>query len=272
MSAQTMGTSTPDGRTTGSRPTASRSGGPQVVDPPAVGPLTEAGLLAVWEAGRGKDAVRRALVLAAAGGADPSTVADLAVGTCGELVLALRERCFGPTFPCAVTCPSCHEELELELSADDVRAGGADGERRLRVEGFEIEFRLITGRDLLAVGAGTPDARRALLGRVLTSAVAHGERVGPEGLPDAVLDALAGALSAQDPQADVRLELDCVACGHAWASPFDATAHLWAELDAYARRLVHDVHVLASAYGWSEDEVLAIGPARRQCYLELVTG
>lgn len=264
MSTQSTGTST-TGVGTSSTPA-------QAVGSPDGRPLTEAGLLAVWEAGRGKDAVRRSLLLAAAGGADPSAVADLAVGTCGELVLALHERCFGPTFPCAVTCPSCHEELELELSADEVRAAGADGERRLRVEGFEIEFRLITGRDLLTVGPGTPDARRALLGRVLTSAVAQGEQVAPEELPDAVLDALADALSAQDPQADVRLELDCVECGHAWLSPFDATAHLWAELDAYARRLVHDVHVLASAYGWSEDEVLAIGPARRQCYLELVTG
>ncbi|MFE2725536.1 hypothetical protein [Kitasatospora sp. NPDC059327] len=261
--------------------------GAQILDPPAAGVptsgvpaagppapavLTEAGLLAVWEAGRGTDSARRALVLAAAGGADPSVVADLPVGACRGLVLALRERCFGPLLPCAVTCPCCHQELELELTAEDVRAGAPDGDRRLRVEGFEIEFRLITGRDLLTVGAGTPDARRALLGRVLTSAVARGRQVAPEDLPDAVLDALSGALSAQDPQADVRLDLDCVVCGHAWVSPFDITAHLWAELDSYARRLVHDVHVLASAYGWSEDEVLAIGPARRQSYLELVTG
>ncbi|MEU1598354.1 hypothetical protein ABZ468_37440 [Streptomyces sp. NPDC005708] len=241
-----------------------------------MGTLTEAGLLAVWEAGRGKDAVRRALVLAAAGAADPSSVADLSVGEREELVLALRERCFGSTFPCAVTCPSCRQELELELTVDDVRAGEPDGDRRLRVNGFDVEFRLITSRDLLTVEAGTSDAhrdaRRALLGRVLTSATTHGERVSVDDLPNEVLDALANALSTQDPQADVRLELDCVDCGHEWASPFDVTIYLWAELDAYARRLLHDVHVLASAYGWSEDEVLAVGPARRRCYLELVAG
>jgi hypothetical protein len=30
--------------------------------------------------------------------------------------------------------------------------------------------------------------------------------------------------------------------------------------------------VLASAYGWSEAEVLAVGPRRRQYYLEAVGG
>ncbi len=231
--------------------------------------LTEAGLLTVWEAGQGRDIVERALVLAAAGGADPASVADLALGRREELVLALLERSFGTTFPCAVTCPSCGEELELDLNVDDVRAARPGGERRVEIDGFELGFRLITSRDLLAV-RGTADARRGLLGRVLTTATRKGLTVSVDELPERVLDALDAALAAQDPQADVRLDLDCASCGHEWASPFDVTTHLWAELDAYARRLLHDVHVLASAYGWSEDEVLAVSPARRQCYLELV--
>ncbi|MFJ2578027.1 hypothetical protein [Kitasatospora aureofaciens] len=237
------------------------------------GLLTEAGLLAVWEAGRGQDAVRRALVLAAAGGGDPSAVADLAVGRREELVLALRERCFGPGLPCAVTCPSCRTELELELTAADVTAGPASGSHRIQLGCYEVDFRPITSRDLLAVGSSPRDAaRRALLGRVLTSATADGAPVAAGDLPAAVLDTLAGALAAHDPQADIRLDLDCPDCGHTWTSPFDAAAYLWAELDAHARRLLHDVHVLATAYGWSEAEVLAVGPERRQLYLELVTG
>ncbi|WP_410670167.1 hypothetical protein [Amycolatopsis sp. cmx-4-68] len=238
-----------------------------------MGALTEAGLLAVWEAGLAGDAVRRALVLAAAGGADAASAADLSVGRREAFVLALRERSFGTTFPCAVTCPSCGEELELELTTDDVRAAGPGDGRQVRLDGFEIGFRLITSRDLLAVRDGradVPATRRNLLGRVVTTATREGRKVTVDELPERVLDALAAELSAQDPQADVLLDLDCANCGHEWASPFDVTTHLWAELDAYARRLLHDVHVLAGAYGWSEDDVLAVSPARRQCYLELV--
>ena len=36
--------------------------------------------------------------------------------------------------------------------------------------------------------------------------------------------------------------------------------------------LVHAVHALASAYGWTEADVLAVGPWRRQVYLQAVSG
>ncbi|WP_158892897.1 phage baseplate protein [Amycolatopsis anabasis] len=230
--------------------------------------LTEAGLLATWEAALGQGPVRRALALATAGGAEPATVADLSVGRREEFVLALRERCFGATFSCAVTCPSCEEELELELGLDDVRAAPPpDGENRITAHGFEVEFRPITSRDLLAVRRDLPDARRRLLERCVLSARRRGRKA--RKVPDEVLDAVAAELSTRDPQADVRLDLDCASCGHEWRSPFDVTAFLWAEMEAYARRLLHEVHALATVYGWSEREVLAVSPARRRCYLEM---
>lgn len=234
--------------------------------------ITEADILALRDAGRGLGRVRRALVLAEAGGADPSSAADLSIGRREEFVLALRQRCFGATFPCAVSCPSCAEELELELTIEDVRAPAvAGGDTRIDHGGASVEYRLITSRDLLAVRAGSQAARRQLIARCVVGATRSGQQVPVDELPEDVLDAVAAALSTQDPQADVLLELDCASCGHEWRSPFDITAYLWAELDAYARRLIHEVHLLASAYGWSEDEVLAVSPARRQDYLDLVT-
>ena len=46
---------------------------------------------------------------------------------------------------------------------------------------------------------------------------------------------------------------------------------LWAELEAVARRLAMEVHTLASAYGWSESEILSLSDARRRLYLEMVS-
>ncbi|HEV2781356.1 MAG TPA: hypothetical protein VGX25_18390 [Actinophytocola sp.] len=231
--------------------------------------LSEAGLLATWEAGLGQNRVRRALTLAAAGGADPGSVADLSVGRREAFVLALRERWFGRTLPCAVTCPACAEHLELELTTDDVRTDPSTEPEPTTVDGTEVEFRLVTSRDLIAVRPELPDARRTLLRRCVVSATSRGRGVPAAALPDPVLDAVAAALSTLDPQADVLLDLDCVACGHGWRARFDVAAYLWEELDAYARRLLHEVHALASAYGWSEDEVLAVSPVRRRWYLEM---
>ncbi|MFE3767095.1 hypothetical protein ACFXPI_35670 [Streptomyces sp. NPDC059104] len=89
-------------------------------------------------------------------------------------------------------------------------------------------------------------------------------------LGDEVLDAVAAALPSVDPGADIRLDLTCALCGHGWAAPFDVAAHLWADVDACARGLLADVHTLARAYGWREEEVLALSAARRRFYLEAV--
>lgn len=215
--------------------------------------FTESDLLAVWENGLGVSPVHRALGLAVAGGADPATVADLSVGQREAIVLSLRERCFGARLPCAVTCPECAEQLELDLTVEDVRAEPADGGTTVLVDG--VELRPVTSRDLLAVDANRPDAREALLSRCVVS-----------GSPS--LDAVAAFVSTADPQADVLVPLDCVSCGHAWQAPFDVAGYLWVEVETYARRLLLDVHALAGAYGWTEADVLAVSPTRRQFYLE----
>lgn len=44
----------------------------------------------------------------------------------------------------------------------------------------------------------------------------------------------------------------------------------WDEINHWAKRLIHDVHILAVAYGWSEEKILALSPWRRQAYLDLV--
>lgn len=216
--------------------------------------FTESDLLAVWEAGLDQPSVLRALSLATAGGADPATVADLTVGQREAVVLALRESCFGHRLPCAVTCPECAEQLELELTIDDVRAEAASG---TGIAVGELQVRPVTSRDLLEVDAERPDARRLLLSRCVDGA-----------LPEELFDPVATVLSTLDPQADVLIPLDCATCGHEWSAPFDIADYLWVEIEAYARRLLLDVHVLASAYGWTEADVLAVSPARRRFYLE----
>ena len=47
-------------------------------------------------------------------------------------------------------------------------------------------------------------------------------------------------------------------------------SYLWHEVDAWALRLLRDVHRLARAYSWREADILALSPSRRQCYLDLL--
>jgi hypothetical protein len=75
-----------------------------------------------------------------------------------------------------------------------------------------------------------------------------------------------------DAQANVQLDLHCPACQRGWTAAFDIVAFFWGELDAWAQRLLVEVHKLASAYGWSEADILGMSQVRRNLYLNIVNG
>lgn len=99
---------------------------------------------------------------------------------------------------------------------------------------------------------------------------AQGGKVQPAALSDGVLRAVTERMAEADPCADVRLELDCPLCQHRWQSSFDIVSHVWLEIEAWARRIIGDVHLLASVYGWHERDILSMTEARRRAYLDLV--
>jgi hypothetical protein len=225
-------------------------------------------LLTVWLRGRDRHPVDRALVLLAAAepGQSAAELASLSVGERDERLIALWEEQFGPLVPSLADCPRCQERVEFTLAIADLRVVSPEtepvldldyGERRLR-------FRLPTSYDLAAIArCDDPDQARALLARrCLLDDDA-------DALPEEIVAALADALAARDPQAEVLLDLACPGCGHAWQVIFDIVAFLWTEVAAEARRVLHAVDALARAYGWSEAEILALSPARRQLYLEM---
>lgn len=96
------------------------------------------------------------------------------------------------------------------------------------------------------------------------------EGPGADGLPADVVAALAAELARRDPQAELLVALSCPTCDGGWEAELDVPAFVSMELHGWARRLLHEVHLLASAYGWSEPEILRLSPARRRTYLELV--
>jgi hypothetical protein len=73
-----------------------------------------------------------------------------------------------------------------------------------------------------------------------------------------------------DPLAEVLVSLTCPECGTAFDADVDIASFVWSEVEARALRVLHDVGVLAGAYGWSEPEVLALSEPRRAAYLRLV--
>ncbi|CAN5908743.1 hypothetical protein BH23GEM7_BH23GEM7_23940 [soil metagenome] len=238
--------------------------------------LSAAELLEVWERGQLATPVNRALLLLAAAEPEtpPEALAALAVGRRNARLLRLRECTFGPGLKSVTTCPTCGEWLELALEVSELLQAfapvsedtTADGPVWLDAEDGRVRFRLPTSLDLAAVAGAGEAAPAALLERCVEE-VADAEPA----LPPEVAAAVAERMAEADPLADPELALTCPACGDRWSAPLDVVAYFWTEIEAWARRTLHEVHLLASAYGWSEGTILALSPQRRQAYLELVS-
>lgn len=141
----------------------------------------------------------------------------------------------------------------------------------LRMGTYEVQFRLPNSYDLLAIAPSSDlsNGQRSLLGRCLF-VQKHSIAQSIDQLPDELIEAVATKMAELDPQAEVLLSLDCPSCNHQWRSPFDIVSFFWSEINAWAIRLLREVHVLASAYGWRETDILTMNSYRRQCYLEMV--
>jgi hypothetical protein len=241
--------------------------------------LTAAELLNVWERGRTQSPVDRALALLtlAVAGTPVAQLAQWSIGRRDAELLELRETLFGSRLTGQADCPACGGLVELQFTAADIRAeppGAGGGVFTLQTAGHELRFRLPNSLDLAEISAApvaaAADPVQSLLQRCLLSARKGEGTVTACRLPAEVIQAVSQKMAEADPQGDVQLALSCPHCAHCWRAPLDIVSFLWSELNAWATRLLRDVHALASAYGWREADILAMNPQRRQTYLELI--
>ena len=166
--------------------------------------------------------------------------------------------------------------MEFTLGIPQVCRGDTNeitsSEHVLSDGGFEVRFRLPRSRDLLSVTSDSNPAQvsRFLLRSCLESACCEGIGIRVEDLPNAVVQQLAARVAESDPLQEILLDMTCPACNRHWQPLLDIGQFLWEEVAAYAKRLLREVHMLARAYGWREEEVFALSARRRQAYLELV--
>jgi len=246
----------------------------ELVTPPAASDL-----LSAWELGLRCSIPQRSVVLLGAVLPERSTADLLAMslGERDECLLEAHRVLFGPRLTCIDTCPSCSADLELDVAVDDLlvaaEGGSGAGDIEVEVDGWVVRGRVLCVQDVL--DAAAPDAETArtiLLTRSIGSATAPGPepvQVGSDPLPHRVEAAFLADLARRNPTGALDVEQTCPECRHVWTSPFDAVSYLWAEIDGWARRVLREVHSLATAYGWPESDILALSPMRRAAYLDL---
>ncbi|HEY0232210.1 MAG TPA: hypothetical protein VGC55_13230 [Dokdonella sp.] len=234
--------------------------------------MDASGLLDVWERGYALAPPLRALALLAH--AHPALsraeLAALPLGRRDAWLRDLRRHLFGDALAFVSSCPACSSVVESTLDLADMPADApASVPPALELGEYSIVFRTPTLGDLVGLPDDPERARRTLAARCIADTDRERAAKLAETLSDDALAALGAAMSAADPDAISAFELECPDCAQRWPSGLDIAGFLWREIDAWARRTVRDVHTLARAYAWSEREVLALSPTRRQMYLEL---
>lgn len=237
-------------------------------------------LLEAWDvASTAPEVARGGVVLAAIGAVTADGLADLPLGVLGELALRCHLAAFGARLDGVVACPTCAGTLEVVLRLDHLLADstvttdtcradayGTDS-RRVELAHGVVLVRAPTVRDLLAAG-DVDDPAATILARCVRDL--DGRAVDTRRLSAADLELLDTALEQGAGIGLTRLRTSCPDCDTEVVAVLDPCALLWGRVRMAAPALLHDVARLAAAFGWTEDDVLALSSTRRAAYLELV--
>ena len=238
-------------------------------------PLGAFELLDVWEDGRSQSPVQRALLLLRAAWPEYAggSWGQLPIGVRDQWLVALRAQLFGSSFELLADCPSCGTALETGFDASDLPVSQLSIESyQLDWKDWRVTYRLPNSNDLIGVleSGDTADPAEAILERCVQT-VRQGRRKSPANdICEELRGRVVQAMAERDVAAQIDVGVICSACQHKFEQRFDIVGHLWDEVGEWAERLLAEIHLLASAYGWSEETVLKISPARRQHYIELV--
>jgi hypothetical protein len=239
--------------------------------------------LNLWERGQPLHPLERSLLAIQAAFPDEAGehAADWPLGERNRALARLRCAHFGDAIAGWTTCRACDRQMAFRIDGRRLIDEQAPVTHRIEIDGHV--FRLPTSRDLASLAgpdlaldtadadafadADPPDAR-TLATRLLARCCLDAER-------DTVwsadqVETIGECMAQADPLAEITIDLTCPACGEAAREALDLGVYFWIELEERARTLLHDVHALALAYGWTEPQTLALSPARRAFYIDMV--
>jgi hypothetical protein len=226
--------------------------------------LTNSQLLDLWENGAKLHPLDRGLLALSLMHPEKAaeSLADWTLGRRNQVLLELHATLFGERLQAWAGCAACGEKMEISL---DRRALLEHSAAEETITAGNNRFRLLTTRDL-AEASRQADIDSAALCLVRRCSLDSADF---QTWSSEDIEQLGDRLAAADPLAEIRLTLVCPTCQAESTETIELTAFLWTEIEACARALLWEVHTIASAYGWTEDEILGLSPARRAHYVEM---
>lgn len=161
---------------------------------------------------------------------------------------------------------SCKEqfEFELPLTLMTEQAPGSDPVQVVLDGGRLVSLRRANGQDLREWRKQRMASRGEAVAAMLENLLVDGQAM----LEDE--PALAKALSALDPLVAFTVSCACPVCAFPNEVEVDLENIALTRLKQRQFALLREIHQLASRYGWTEAEILAVPTKRRACYLAMI--
>lgn len=183
-------------------------------------------------------------------GREAFPAATLCAADRDALLAALHRREWGDRIVTTLVCVACGERFDLSFRLSEVQAHLANG-----IEGAAIV---------------PPTAQQEL------DAAARGARIGVAALAAELgvdadrIEAAAALLESEAPILDLEITAACAECGHPQAAHFDVQSFVLQRLIGERESLQAEIHLLASAYGWSLREILAMPRSTRRGLVKMI--
>lgn len=231
-------------------------------------------LLEAFDMGMAEHDLARALSMLAVAMPESSRqqLAECSIAERNLLLLQLREVTFGPVMGGLAKCAECGAPLEFAFNARTLIAQLQSQRGQQSVgwsdAGRDYRLRTVNSNDLLAC-LTLPDAETAqqdLLSRCLSVSGQLSDSADQTSSPAVIekFDELHGTT-------ELNLSVECPECSRSQLFDLDIGRFLWLEVRNAAQLLMHEIHALAWAYGWSESSIASMNSSRRNQYMEMLS-
>jgi hypothetical protein len=239
-------------------------------------PLT---VLALWGDSARATPHQRLAALLGACGHPPDAIANDTLGERNRRLMLLHDSLIGRPIEARVDCPTCHTANIFAIPVAEMlalpRTGSTKAAAVVRHGPRDLQFRLPTMADIGILARSDGGSGLKLRHAVLARCLLHEPAMPPNdatiaALDDGMIAAVEAAFDAADPLANIMVESACSDCGAAVAASVDIAQFVAADIDSFVAGLLRDIDMIASGYGWSEREIMALPARRRADYVAMI--
>lgn len=189
-----------------------------------------------------------------------------------QALLTIAVQTQGPRLDLGVNCPAsdCGELLELPLCLTDFEHIDDSGAISCAPdEETKLVLRLPIGNDQRRWWEKglLNESNKTELARDSVTTVNGGNPVVGWCVDHEWLDAIEKSLKQNDPLNEIVIDTKCPHCGREFEVDVDLEQELLNILARQQPALLDDIHRIASAYHWTEDQILELTDERREAYL-----